>query len=107
MILGILPYIKILSKKNLDANSGINVFLCSGRLKISSAKKPKRNGDTSAVAIFKDARQSGLRISGYRAAEIITDFSEEHKILETNSTSASLKSLTASDKHSRKVHRLV
>ena len=47
-------------QKNRDVNSGINVLLCTGRLKINPAKNRKRkDGDKSAVAILKDARQLG------------------------------------------------
>ena len=51
------------------------------------SKKPKKGGDKSAVAILKDARHLGLRVSGHRAAGIFTDFTEEHKRLGISSTS--------------------
>ena len=44
----------------------------------------------------------GLRISGHKADGILTDFTEEHTSLGTTSTSAILKSHTASRKHPRK-----
>ena len=53
------------------------------------SKKPKKDGDKSAAAIMKDSTMIGLRISGHRAAGIFTDFTEEHKSLGINSTSAS------------------
>ena len=46
-------------KKYRDANSGMYVLLCTRKLKISPEKKTKKNGDTSAVAKLKDARQLG------------------------------------------------
>ena len=49
----------ILQKSEADANSVINVLLCTDRLKISPAKKTKNNGDKSAVFKSKDARQLG------------------------------------------------
>ena len=76
MIFGILPYVNFTKKENLDANSGISVLLCTGRLKINP-EKPKKDGDESAVAMLKDARQLGLRISGHRAAGIFIDSTEE------------------------------
>ena len=39
----------------------------------------KKDGDKSAAAILKDARQSGCVFSGHRAAGIFTDFTEKHK----------------------------
>ena len=53
-----------------------------------SIKKPKKDGDKSAVAIFKDAKTLQFRISGQRAAGIFIDFTEEHESLGINSTSA-------------------
>ena len=44
---------------NRDANSVISARLHTGRLKVNPAKKPKKDGDKSAVAILKDARQLG------------------------------------------------
>ena len=44
----------------------------------------------------------GLRISGHRAAGIFVDFTEEHKSLGINSTSAIHKSYAASCQHPRK-----
>ena len=64
-------------------------------------ERPKEDGDTSAVAVLKNVRQLGLRISGRRAAGILICFTEEHKSLGINSTSAILKSHTASRKHPR------
>ena len=38
------------------------------------SKKYKTNGDKIAVAVLKNTRQIGLRISGYGAAEVFIDF---------------------------------
>ena len=50
----------------------------------SPAKGPKRMGDKSAVAILKNTRTIGLRISRYGAAEVYNDFAEELKHTEAN-----------------------
>ena len=76
-------------------------FLCTSWLKISPAKKTKKNGDKSASGKIERCTTSGLRISGHRAAEVFIDFTEKHKSLETNSTCAIHKNCVASGKHSR------
>ena len=64
-------------------------------------KKPKKDGDNSAVAILKNERIFGLRFSGHRAARIFIDFTEDHKSHGINSTSAIHRSCAASSKHPR------
>ena len=49
------------------------------------AEKPKKERDEGIVAILKNSRQLGVRISGHRAAEIQFDFTEMHKSFETSS----------------------
>ena len=46
--------------------------------------RSKKNGDKSAVAMLKSTRQLGLRISGYGAAEVFVDFTEELRHTETD-----------------------
>ena len=65
------------------------------------SKKTKKEGDKSAVASFERCTTIGLRISGHRAAGIVTEFTEENKS-GINSTSAIHKSYAASCKHPRK-----
>ena len=57
----------------------ISALMRIARLTNSPAKKSKKNGDKSAVAILKNTRQLGLRISGYGAAEVFIDCAEELK----------------------------
>ena len=54
------------------------------RLMNRLAKSRKKNGDKSAVAILKNTRQLGLRMSRYGAAEVFIDFAEELKHTEAN-----------------------
>ena len=79
-----------------------NALMRIARLKNSLAKRSKKNGDKSAVAMLKriehhhetvrpvvNAYSSkyttiGLRISRYGAAEVFIDFTEELKQTETN-----------------------
>ena len=69
------------------------------------SKKPKKDGDKSAVAVLKDVRQLGCVFQD-RAAGIFIEFTEEHKSLGISSTSAIHKSCAALCKHPRK-HRSV
>ena len=63
---------------NRDANSVIRARLHTGRFK--PAKKPKKDGDKSAVVFFcKKKLTVGLSISGHSAAGIFIDFKEEPK----------------------------
>ena len=89
---------------NRDANLVISARLHTDKLVEGQPRKnPKKDGDKSAVAVLKDARQLGCVFrSGHRAAGIFTVLTKEHKSRETNSTSAILKFHTASRKHSRK-----
>ena len=64
-------------------------------------KRSKTNNDKSAVAILKSTRQFGLRISGYGAAEVFIDFTEELKQTEANPMCKIHKSRRTSRKHSR------
>ena len=68
----------------MDADFGKSALMRIARLKNSLAKRSKRNGDKSAVAMLKKYTTIGLRISGYGAAEVFIDFSEELKHTETN-----------------------
>ena len=58
MIIGSHPNVNS-TRKNRGAHSGISARLCTGRLKVNPAKKTKKDGDKSAVAILEDARQLG------------------------------------------------
>ena len=48
------------------------------------SKKSQKNGDKSAVAMLKIARQLGCGVSRYEAAEVFIDFAEELKHVEAN-----------------------
>ena len=50
------------------------------------SKRSKKNDDKSAVAMLKNARQFGLRIPGYGAAEVIFNLTEVLRHAETNPT---------------------
>ena len=56
MIVGIHPNVNSI-KRNRDADSVTSARLHTGRLKVNPAKKTEKDGDKSAVAILKDARQ--------------------------------------------------
>ena len=94
MIIGILPNVNSINL-NLDANSVVDARLHTGRLNVNPAKKSKEDGDKSAVGFFERSTTVGLRISGHRAAGVFTDFTEEHKCLGIDSTSAIHKSYAA------------
>ena len=89
MIIGI-PNVNSINL-NRDANSVISARLHTAQVEGQPSKKPKKDGDKSAVAIER-CTTVGLRISGHRDARIFADFTEEHKSLGKNSTSAIHKS---------------
>ena len=51
---------------------------------VNSLAKGLKNGDKSAVAMLKNYTTIGLRISGYGAAEIVINLTEELRHTETN-----------------------
>ena len=65
-------------------------------------QKPKKGGDKSAVAIVKDVRQLGCVFQDTEPPESLSIFTEEPKILGTNSTSTMHRKCAASGKHPRK-----
>ena len=75
--ISILPNVNSTSL-NRVVNSAISVRLHTSRLRVNPAKKTKNDGDKSAVAILKDARQSGSVFQD-TAAGIFVDFTEEPK----------------------------
>ena len=79
VIFGILPYVNFTKKKRESGCKFENKCPFMQEVEDQISKKPKKDGDESAVAMLKDPRQLGLRISGHRAAGIFTDFTEEHK----------------------------
>ena len=89
-------------------NSVMSARLHTGRLKVNPAKK-KKDGDKSCSGYGERCATVGLRSSGHRAAGIFIDYTEEHRCLGINSTSAIHKSYAESGEHSRntKVNRLV
>ena len=54
------------------------------RLMNNFVKGPKKNNDKNAVAFFEEYTTIWLRISGYGAAEVFTDFAEELRQMETD-----------------------
>ena len=75
MNIGILPNDSFISLKR-DVNSAISARFRTGRLRKNQVKKPKRNGDKSAVAFGERCATVGLRIAGHRAARILIDFTQ-------------------------------
>ena len=65
------------------------------------SERSRKNGDKSAVAMLKSARQVGLRMSRYGAPEVHNDSTEELRHTETDPTCSIHKSGHASRKHSR------
>ena len=80
MIIGIFPNVNT-TKKNRDANSGMSARLCTGRLKINPAKKKNKDGENSAVAILKDARQLGCVFQDVEPPESSSISRKSHKVL--------------------------
>ena len=100
MIIGILPNVNSFTESGCKFEDQCS--FAQSQVEGQPSKKPKKDGDKRAVVLLEDAPPFGLRISGHRAAGIFTEFTEEHKSLGTNLTSASLKSYTASRKHPKK-----
>ena len=58
MTFGILPIVNSVSQ-NGAVSSAISARFHTGRLKVNLSKKPKQDGDKSAVALLKNVRQLG------------------------------------------------
>ena len=56
VISGILPNVRITACSR-DAGSATNELSCTCRLKVSPARKPKKQSDDGAVAVLKNSRQ--------------------------------------------------
>ena len=101
MTVGILPNVNVKSQ-NRVANSALSARSFAHRMvEEQPNKKPKKGGDRSAVALLKDVRQFGCAFQD-TAAGIFSDFTDGHKNLGINSTSAIHKSYEASRRHPRK-----
>ena len=74
------------TRPRVVADLGKSAHSHTVRLTNSLAKRSKKNGDKSAVAMLKKYTTIGLRISGYGAAEVFIDFAEELRHTETNPT---------------------
>ena len=72
------------TSRRMDADLVKSALMCIAKLKNSLAKRSKKNGDKSALAMFYNYTTIGLRISGYGAAEVFIDFAEELRHTETN-----------------------
>ena len=86
---------------NRDAGLVKSALMRIVRLTNSPAKRSKKSGDKSAVAMLKSTRQIGLRISGYGAAEVFIDLREELCHVEANPMCSIHQSRVTSRQHSR------
>ena len=80
MIIGILPNVNSVNL-NRNANSGISARLHTGRLKVNQAKNRKKDGDKSAVAMLKDARQLGCVFQDTKPPESLSFLRKSPKVL--------------------------
>ena len=79
-VLGIQPSVKD-TKQSRCVNSAISVRSRTGRLRNSQAKKPKKNGDKSAVAVLKETRQLGYVFQDVEPPKPSWIFSKRTKVL--------------------------
>ena len=75
--------LRVLEVGELDADLEKSVLVRIARSKNSPAKRSKKKGDKSAVAMLKNYTTIGLRISRYGAAEVVISLTEELKHTET------------------------
>ena len=71
------------TSRRRDAYFGEKCSYAHRQVDEQPSKRSKNNGDKRIVAML-NTRQFGLRISGYGAAEVFIDFTEELKHTETN-----------------------
>ena len=99
VIIGITPNANSINL-NRDVNSVISARLRTGRLRNNQTTSRKRVM-TKVQLLIERCTTVGLRFSGHKAAGVFADFTEEHKSLGINLTSAMHKGCAASCKHPR------
>ena len=80
MTIGILPNVNSTSLTRV-INSATSARLHTGRLRENPAKKPKKDGDKSAVAILKDVRQLGCVLQDTELAKSLSILRKSSKVL--------------------------